>query len=200
MGLKFFVQCYSYFHHHMIDWLIIDFLPSFSRIFHPYWDITIVGEGLQILGLSWSLRAFDEEESIDFYCVTPAVAWDLGFYGLVRRTTPIWSPLTLARWFWGLILSPNEVTCWNNINVVLACLEFHELFYKSFFVILGFSIPGRHFRPICFPMAICWIFGTLCYLLPLLFDSLYVVLPVFIIFTFYRSFLFAIGIAFLGEA
>ncbi|XP_048760740.1 equilibrative nucleobase transporter 1-like [Ostrea edulis] len=64
----------------------------------------------------------------------------------------------------------------------------------------GIPIPGRHFRPICFPMAICWIFGTLCYLLPLVFDSFYVVLPVFIIFTFYRSFLFAIGIAFLGEA
>ncbi|XP_062590867.1 equilibrative nucleobase transporter 1-like [Saccostrea cucullata] len=64
----------------------------------------------------------------------------------------------------------------------------------------GSPIPGRYFFPICLPMAITWLFGTLCYLLPLLFDSFSVVLPIFILFTFYRSFLFSIGIAFLGEA
>lgn len=64
----------------------------------------------------------------------------------------------------------------------------------------GSAIPERYFRPVCFPMAMCWLFGTLSYLLPLVFDSLYVVLPVFIMFTFYRSFLFAIGIAFVTEA
>lgn len=64
----------------------------------------------------------------------------------------------------------------------------------------GSAIPERYFRPVCFPMAMCWMFGTLCYLLPLVFESLYVVLPVFIMFTFYRSFLFAIGIAFVTEA
>lgn len=69
-----------------------------------------------------------------------------------------------------------------------------------FFYCQGSAIPERYFRPVCFPMAMCWLFGTLSYLLPLVFDSLYVVLPVFIMFTFYRSFLFAIGIAFVTEA
>ncbi|XP_061167342.1 equilibrative nucleobase transporter 1-like [Saccostrea echinata] len=64
----------------------------------------------------------------------------------------------------------------------------------------GSPVPGRYFFPICLPMAITWLFGTLCYLLPLVFESFSVVLPVFIMFTFYRSFLFSIGIAFLGEA
>lgn len=75
-----------------------------------------------------------------------------------------------------------------------------DVFLLMFFYCQGSAIPERYFRPVCFPMGMCWLFGTLCYLLPLVFDSLYVVLPVFIMFTFYRSFLFAIGIAFVTEA
>lgn len=87
--------------------------------------------------------------------------------------------------FFNLYFIFKKILCFS-LNVFLYCQ--------------GSAIPERYFRPVCFPMAMCWLFGTLSYLLPLVFDSLYVVLPVFIMFTFYRSFLFAIGIAFVTEA
>jgi hypothetical protein len=45
---------------HLIDWLIIYSFMSCSRIFNLYGDITIAGEGLQNLGLSLALRAFEQ--------------------------------------------------------------------------------------------------------------------------------------------
>jgi hypothetical protein len=45
----------------MIDWLIIYSFTSSSRIFHLYGDITTAGEGLQNLGLSSALTAFEQE-------------------------------------------------------------------------------------------------------------------------------------------
>jgi hypothetical protein len=43
-----------------IDWLIVYNFTSRSRIFHLYGDVTIAGEGLQNLGLSSVLRAFEQ--------------------------------------------------------------------------------------------------------------------------------------------
>lgn len=111
-----------------------------------------------------------------------------------------------------VIIEPNEIAY---LKVQILFFLFLHVFYHVFvsvflflfnielidlFIPVGSAIPERYYRPVCFPMAMCWLFGTLCYLLPLVFESLYVVLPVFIMFTFYRSFLFAIGIAFLTEA
>jgi hypothetical protein len=45
-----------------IDWLIIYGFTSRSRIFHLNGDVTITGEGLQILGLRSALRTFDRPE------------------------------------------------------------------------------------------------------------------------------------------
>jgi hypothetical protein len=42
------------------DWLIIYGFTSRSRIFHLYGDVTIAGKGLQNLGLSSALRAFEQ--------------------------------------------------------------------------------------------------------------------------------------------
>jgi hypothetical protein len=43
-----------------IAWSIFYFLPSRSRIFHSYGDVTIAGEGLQNWGLCLALRAFEQ--------------------------------------------------------------------------------------------------------------------------------------------
>jgi hypothetical protein len=42
-------------------WLIMFWFTSLSRIFHLYGDVTIVGEGLQNLGLCSAVRAFEPE-------------------------------------------------------------------------------------------------------------------------------------------
>lgn len=99
---------------------------------------------------------------------------------------PPWCFVPAKIWFFLIYISFSKKILCFSLNVFLYCQ--------------GSAIPERYFRPVCFPMAMCWLFGTLSYLLPLVFDSLYVVLPVFIMFTFYRSFLFAIGIAFVTEA
>jgi hypothetical protein len=39
---------------------LIDYLRFYSRIFHLYGDVTIIGEGLQNLGLCSALRAFEQ--------------------------------------------------------------------------------------------------------------------------------------------
>jgi hypothetical protein len=44
----------------LIDWMIIWDFTSRSRIFHLHGDVTIAGEGLQNLGLSLALRAFEQ--------------------------------------------------------------------------------------------------------------------------------------------
>jgi hypothetical protein len=45
---------------HTTDWSIIVCFTSHSRIFHLYGHVTITGEGLQNLGLSLALSAFEQ--------------------------------------------------------------------------------------------------------------------------------------------
>jgi hypothetical protein len=44
----------------LVGWLVVYGFTSHSRIFHLYGDVTIAGEGLQILGLCTALRAFEQ--------------------------------------------------------------------------------------------------------------------------------------------
>ena len=86
----------------IIDWLfILLYVPP--RIFHSYGDVTITGEGLQNLGLCWTLRAF--EQGWIFFRATPAVTRDLGFSGLIRMTASFSRLLRHARGCWGPILT-----------------------------------------------------------------------------------------------
>jgi hypothetical protein len=82
--------------HAVLIWLIIYGFTSRSRIFHLYGDITIAGEGLQNLGL-WAGR--------DLYHATPTVTRDLGFSGLILRTTPFSRLLRHTRGYGGSILT-----------------------------------------------------------------------------------------------
>jgi hypothetical protein len=43
-----------------IDWLIISCFTSRSRIFYLYGDVTIIGEGLQNLGVCSALPAYEQ--------------------------------------------------------------------------------------------------------------------------------------------
>lgn len=62
----------------IIDWFIVYCLTAYWEINSYTWrDITIACKGLQELGLCWAGR--------DRYHATPAVIWDLGFYGLLHR-------------------------------------------------------------------------------------------------------------------
>jgi hypothetical protein len=71
----------------MIDWLIIYGITSRSRIFHLYGDVTIVGEGLQNLGLCLALSGpLSREGSLS--CHTFCDTGPRGFSGLIRRTAP----------------------------------------------------------------------------------------------------------------
>jgi hypothetical protein len=88
------------------EWMI-DYLPftSRSRIFYLYGDVIIAGEGLQNLGCRWRAAKFRPMlgaqgllEGRDLYRATPAMTRDLGFSGLIRRTTPTSRPL---RHVWG---------------------------------------------------------------------------------------------------
>jgi hypothetical protein len=67
--------------------VLVGCFTSRSRIFHLYGDVTITGEGLQILGLCSALRAFGQDRGI-FNRATPAATRGLGFSGLIRRTAP----------------------------------------------------------------------------------------------------------------
>ncbi|XP_060077401.1 equilibrative nucleobase transporter 1-like [Ylistrum balloti] len=59
--------------------------------------------------------------------------------------------------------------------------------------------PARVWRPVLLPMTTTSILGTLVYVL-LLVGSLTVMVPIFVLFTFYRSFLYSIGVAFVNDA
>ena len=62
----------------MIDWLYIVLRPSQNVISHGH--VTVVGEELQNLSLSWALMAIEQVR--DLYRATP-VTVGLGFYGLI---------------------------------------------------------------------------------------------------------------------
>jgi hypothetical protein len=83
----------------MVNWLIIYGFTFRKWIFHLYGDVTIAGEELQNLGAQglWAGR--------DLYRATPAVARDLSFSGLIRRTAPFSRLLRHTRGCGGSILS-----------------------------------------------------------------------------------------------
>jgi hypothetical protein len=60
---------------------------SRARIFHLYGDVTIIGEGLQNLGL-YARRSKPLIRGGDLYRATPAVPLGLGFADLIRKTAP----------------------------------------------------------------------------------------------------------------
>jgi hypothetical protein len=68
-----------------------------------YGDVIIAGEGLQNLGLYSALRALWAGR--DLYRATPAVTWDLGFSGFIRRTIPFSRLLRHTRGCGGSILT-----------------------------------------------------------------------------------------------
>jgi hypothetical protein len=78
----------------LID-LIIYYFTSNSRIFHIYGGVTIIGEGLQNLGMCSGAQG--PRAGRDLYRATPAVTRGLGFPGLIRRTAPFNRLLRLAR-------------------------------------------------------------------------------------------------------
>ena len=84
------------------DWLIVFCLTSLSRIFHWYGDVTIAGEGLQILAYARHLRPLSREGSLSCHTCCDT---GLGFYGLIRRTAPFSRLLRQARGYWGPILT-----------------------------------------------------------------------------------------------
>jgi hypothetical protein len=49
----------------LVEGLEFNFLTSRSRNFHSCGDVTIVGEGLQNLDLSWALKTFEQGEILD---------------------------------------------------------------------------------------------------------------------------------------
>jgi hypothetical protein len=60
-----------------------------SRIFHLHRDVTIASERLQNLGLCSAVRPNQGLwAGRDLYRATPTVTWYLGFFGLIRRTSP----------------------------------------------------------------------------------------------------------------
>jgi hypothetical protein len=82
----------------LIDWLIIYCFTSRSRTFHLFEDVTIIGEGLQNLGLCSVLRAFEQG---GIFIVTR----DLGFPGLILKTAPFSRLLRHTRGCGGYILT-----------------------------------------------------------------------------------------------
>jgi hypothetical protein len=75
----------------LIDWLIIYGFTSRSRIFHLYGDVTIAGEGLQILGLCSALRAFEQRGIF----IVPHLLWHgVSVFRSHPKDRPIQSPLT----------------------------------------------------------------------------------------------------------
>ncbi|XP_033736776.1 solute carrier family 43 member 3-like [Pecten maximus] len=59
--------------------------------------------------------------------------------------------------------------------------------------------PARVWRPVLLPMTMTGILGSMVYVL-LLVEHLSVIVPTFILFTLYRSFLYSIGVAFVNDA
>jgi hypothetical protein len=74
---------------------VYDYFVFYVPLKFTYEDVTITGEGLQNLGLCSALWAL--EHGRDLYRATPAMTWDFGFSGLIRRTTPFNRILRLAR-------------------------------------------------------------------------------------------------------
>ncbi|XP_069128332.1 equilibrative nucleobase transporter 1-like [Argopecten irradians] len=62
-----------------------------------------------------------------------------------------------------------------------------------------YSSPARVWRPVLLPMTMTGILGSMVYVF-LLVEHLSVIVPTFVVFTLYRSFLYSIGVAFVNDA
>jgi hypothetical protein len=115
-GFKVFITQDSGFKVFMIDWLIDYLRFTFrSRIFHLYGDVSIASGGLQNLGLSSALRAFEHGGIF----IVPHLLWHGASVSPVQSKGP---PPLIA--FYGTLVCIGIVT--QTISLYRDCVTEHQ--------------------------------------------------------------------------